>query len=431
MVSVCESSSAVWTMVATEVPHAPSRSGRDDDIVVMAGTTTTLDGVTDAAALTSVEGMEGTEPLASFHQPPPPPQQQRQHQENTPQANAAAASAAATALALGECKAVLQNLLEWQEAGKKVTTWGTNAVLQQHQQHTPALHVAPSGAGAGCKRSRPAAGGEGVASPAVAAATADDLSPQEFLWRILAERGYETAAMPANKQAFFGPPTNKQVQDYDLAIVNAVKTGDLEGLQAMAAQGRQMDACNRHGESIVHISCRRGQADTLRFLLANGGRVHMCDDLGRTPLHDACWAKVPVFDCISTILDADPRLIRVVDCRGASPLAYIRREHWAEWKAFFDSKKEIYWSPLAGSPMGDRKPSTHPQEQEFFAAAPVTAAAAATGMDCDEQQPESTEEAREVETLVVSPSKRTSARQMQRKRSRDGLMMLDAALPTL
>lgn len=106
-----------------------------------------------------------------------------------------------------------------------------------------------------------------------------------------------------------------------------------------------MDACNRHGESIVHISCRRGQAETLRFLLQNGGRVHMCDDLGRTPLHDACWAKTPVFDCISTIMDQDPALIRVVDCRGASPLAYIRREHWPVWRHFFDSKKDTYWKP--------------------------------------------------------------------------------------
>ena len=111
-----------------------------------------------------------------------------------------------------------------------------------------------------------------------------------------------------------------------------------------------MDACNRHGESIVHISCRRGRADTLAFLLAHGGRVHMCDDMGRTPLHDACWAKTPVFDCISAILDQDPSLIRVMDCRGASPLAYIRREHWPAWRSFFDAKKEVWWKPLSASP---------------------------------------------------------------------------------
>lgn len=122
-------------------------------------------------------------------------------------------------------------------------------------------------------------------------------------------------------------------------------TGDLESLRQLAADGRQMDACNRHGESVVHISCRRGHAETLRFLLENGGRVHMCDDLGRTPLHDACWAKTPVFDCISTIMDLDPSLIRVVDCRGATPLAYIRREHWPVWRQFFDSKKDIWWAP--------------------------------------------------------------------------------------
>jgi hypothetical protein len=133
------------------------------------------------------------------------------------------------------------------------------------------------------------------------------------------------------------------VEDYDLALVTAVKRGDLEMVKQLAGMGRGMDACNKHGESIVHISCRRGHVELLRFLLENGGQVDTCDDLGRTPLHDACWAKTPVFECVVIILERNLGLLRVVDCRGASPLQYVKREHWTLWRQFFDMKKEQYW----------------------------------------------------------------------------------------
>lgn len=172
-----------------------------------------------------------------------------------------------------------------------------------------------------------------------------ELSPQDFLAKLLAERGYETDLIPAASQPFFHPPASKQVKDYDLPLVAAVKRGDLSCVQQFCRDGRRMDACNKHGESIVHIAARRGNIQILKFLLENGARVDICDDLGRTPLHDACWSMDPQFDCVATILERDLRLLRVVDCRGSSPLAYIKRKHWGLWREFFDSKKEIYWAP--------------------------------------------------------------------------------------
>lgn len=172
----------------------------------------------------------------------------------------------------------------------------------------------------------------------------DDVSPQEYLQRILYERGYETELIPATLQPFFRPPHDKQIEDYDMNLVGAVKRGDIETLRQLADTGRRMDACNKHGESIVHISCRRGNVEILRFLLDHGARVDICDDLGRTPLHDACWAKDPVFECVTAILERDLRLLRISDCRGASPLAYIKRDHWPAWRQFFDMKKEQYWA---------------------------------------------------------------------------------------
>lgn len=196
---------------------------------------------------------------------------------------------------------------------------------------------APSGGGGlqhGVKRQR--CGG--------APSLEDEVSPQDYLHRILVERGYEAELLPATHQPFFQPPQGKQIEDYDMTLVGAIKRGDLDVVRQLATTGRRMDACNKHGESIVHISCRRGNVDILRFLLENGARVDICDDLGRTPLHDACWAKDPVFDCVVAILERDLRLLRVADCRGASPLAYIKRDHWAAWRQFFDMKKEEYWA---------------------------------------------------------------------------------------
>ena len=376
----------------------------------------------------------------------------------------ACVAAVAPSLVISDNQGPVQHMVDWGQSSKQTTTWGTNAVLQQHQQHSTLSSSKSTGyvggatiscsppTSANLKRPRPTATNNTttIASTATTITTTSntgkpqppsnhDISPQEFLWGILQERGYETSPLFAKTQVFFRPPTPKQVEDYDIALLNAVKTGDLEKLQGMAQQGRQMDACNRYGESVVHISCRRGQAETLRFLLAHGGKVHMCDDLGRTPLHDACWAKEPVFDCISTILDADPELIRMVDCRGASPLAYIRRAHWTEWREFFESKKEKYWAPLPGSScetelmvngapkIEDGEEEEEEEEEEGERAmdasgveggeSPIALHSASVAGPVTASRVGSSEEEEEEMEEQQQPM-RVSARQLQRKRSR-------------
>jgi len=54
------------------------------------------------------------------------------------------------------------------------------------------------------------------------------------------------------------------------------------------------------------------------------------------------------------ILEQNLALLRVMDCRGAPPLEYIRREHWGEWRRFFDMVKETYWAPMVYIPGGMR-----------------------------------------------------------------------------
>lgn len=173
--------------------------------------------------------------------------------------------------------------------------------------------------------------------------------PEDFLHSILKERGY-TAEMAAMKETVFHrAPEPDQVAAYDKAILRAVLDEDEAALERMRVAGRRMDACNRFGDSVLHMACRRGRAAALRFLVRATGPagVVLSDDFGRTVLHDACWTASPRFDVASAVLDVDTRLLRTLDSRGSSPLQYVPQDQWPLWCAFFESRKEVYWPQLA------------------------------------------------------------------------------------
>lgn len=133
--------------------------------------------------------------------------------------------------------------------------------------------------------------------------------------------------------------------------MEAVRRWDMETLEALAAEGVDMGASNRFGESVVHLATRRGSTPVLRFLLAHGGSLRICDDYGKTPLHDAFWTAEPRFDLVSMMLEIDWGLLRATDVRGATPLRYAKRGHWAGWCEFLDRVKDHLWPHL---PPGQR-----------------------------------------------------------------------------
>lgn len=176
-----------------------------------------------------------------------------------------------------------------------------------------------------------------------------DTHPEDFLHEILRERGYSTEMVSGKGSEFHRPPAPDQVAAYDKAILRAVLDEDEATLEGMRATGRRMDACNRFGDSVLHMACRRGRVGTLRYLLRVCGPTGLVlsDDFGRTVMHDACWTPTPRFDIASELLDVDTRLLRVVDKRGSSPLQYVPRDQWPQWCAYFESRKEVYWPMLA------------------------------------------------------------------------------------
>jgi ankyrin repeat protein len=109
-----------------------------------------------------------------------------------------------------------------------------------------------------------------------------------------------------------------------------------------------MAACNKFGESILHLACRRASFEVVEFLLNNGGDALAVDDFGRTPFHDACWRSDPRFDIISLLLQKDKSLLRYKDVRGSLGLNYVLEENWLQFCAFFFHQRDRYFPIVTG-----------------------------------------------------------------------------------
>jgi hypothetical protein len=169
------------------------------------------------------------------------------------------------------------------------------------------------------------------------------LSPQQYLDAMIQSRGYSTAKHETLISAYYNQPTPLQLASYGVYVIELVRKADEHGLQEVMDLGLSPNACNKHGESILHNVCRRGDSRMLDVLLQAGCENQVSDDSGRTPLHDACWAAEPNFPLIEKVLERDIRLLYMADIRGHLPLSYTRQEHWSEWLQFLASKKDIYW----------------------------------------------------------------------------------------
>lgn len=93
----------------------------------------------------------------------------------------------------------------------------------------------------------------------------------------------------------------------------------------------------------------------LRTLIEAGSSVQVTDDYGRTPLHDACWTSSTDFDTIKLLLDQDPWLLSIMDCRGSTPLGYVRKASWAVWIGFLNAVADRYWPHLDNNSQGDHQ----------------------------------------------------------------------------
>jgi len=183
-----------------------------------------------------------------------------------------------------------------------------------------------------------------------------DLAPQLFLEKLLQSRGYSTQSFCSLEGGYYCKPTALQKASYGIRTVQAVRQSNPELLQKILDCKLSPNPCNSFGESVVHMACRRGDFKLLKILKDAGCSLQVTDDFGRTPLHDACWTAEPNFETVELILNTDIRLLNVVDCRGSSPLSYVKRDHWMKWIAYFQSRAERYWSPRDIKNVGEQPP---------------------------------------------------------------------------
>lgn len=170
-----------------------------------------------------------------------------------------------------------------------------------------------------------------------------DLSnPHNLLLNYLREDGYKAYTRKSTTLSdFFIEITNEHIEAYSTEIVKATRDRDISLLRAMHKEGKMLQCSNRFGESLLHMACRRGYTDVVRFLIKEADvSLRVKDDFGRTPLHDACWSADPNFDLMELIIEHDPDLLLIEDVRGHSPFSYARRSHWKEWSEFLTARRE-------------------------------------------------------------------------------------------
>mmetsp|Transcript_9166 Transcript_9166/g.22288 ORF Transcript_9166/g.22288 Transcript_9166/m.22288 type:complete len:772 (-) Transcript_9166:415-2730(-) len=282
-----------------------------------------------------------------------------------------------------------------------------------------------------------------IGSPVKAAPSpAPNVSPSDYWkgllneWRvpILDTVGIE---QDSDDTVDFLETTPERIESYqNIELLTAVRRRDLATLKRIAAEkaanNSTMNACNRFGESILHLACRKGSLDVVQLLVGEGisqplpgcdCSLLVRDDYGRTVLHDACWTISPPWELVKLILKKAPVLWRVSDVRGHLALQYVPKSVWPQWIAFLTKNKDLLKrvmvhayhrvdiahqpmpqetsrQPTAGAPLLSRLPGSLPQSS----AVPVTSAPAGTASGEPKASPSLPLSAAQTSTRSSGPS---------------------------
>lgn len=175
-----------------------------------------------------------------------------------------------------------------------------------------------------------------------ASLSSNDPSPAKYLQELF-QQEHCTERIPRRaKMGDFVKPSDEEVDCYNKAV-GFVRGNDLEQLKGLHEQGHNLDACNRVGESLLMVACRRGHTEMVDFLIRTVQvRIELRDDFGRTLLHDACWRPDPCTELMDVLLRVvSPEWLLAQDVRGHTPFDYTRREHWGVWNDFLKEREEL------------------------------------------------------------------------------------------
>ena len=125
--------------------------------------------------------------------------------------------------------------------------------------------------------------------------------------------------------------------------MQAIRSRNVTKLRDLLKQGKSFDACNRNGETLLHLACRRADLETVSFLIHEAGvSASVRDDLGRTVLHDVCWRPEPSFELMDALFRIIPSsLLLAEDKRGDTPFDYVRPESREAWTRFLEERRDL------------------------------------------------------------------------------------------
>ena len=170
------------------------------------------------------------------------------------------------------------------------------------------------------------------------------ISPNQIVKEIFSENGFTISdeKLSLLSVKYFVKPSPAQIAAYSIGTIKAVRAGDIVELRRLFENGVSFDCCNQFGESLVSMVCRKGNMEVVRFLVKEANvSLFICDDFGRTVLHDACWTVEPALELMEFLLEEIPDLLLVKDVRGHTPLDYVRQNHWEEWITFIRNRKHL------------------------------------------------------------------------------------------
>lgn len=165
-------------------------------------------------------------------------------------------------------------------------------------------------------------------------------SPAELVRQLLPENLFHHRARQTEADNHHHGGTPKCSSDYNVDVTKAIRNRDLSQLRVMLLQGYSFDCCNRNGEYLIHLACRRADVATVEFLLSQARVNPNVRDLqGRSILHDAFWRPRADPELVAYLLEwVDPRHLLAKDDRGFVPLDYVRGDDWRLWKIFYHVK---------------------------------------------------------------------------------------------
>ncbi len=103
------------------------------------------------------------------------------------------------------------------------------------------------------------------------------------------------------------------------SIFDAVKAGDLDQIRALVAKDASLiEAKDANGSTPLHIAAGTGSTPTVELLLSLGALIDSVNPAGRTPLHEAIWARKPQAALALIAKGADIR--KSGDGMGRTPL---------------------------------------------------------------------------------------------------------------